>query len=225
MTEADWLESIDLTAMLEHVKRQRPRVRRIRLFAAGCCRRVWQQVTDERIQTAIEAVEKFAESPGKQPDKAELKTAWIGACGAAEDASPNRVQFRLSSAVVSASEPTDAFWAAQNAVSQLIEAVGKNKRPEEATFFAGLLRDVVGNPFRPVSIDADWRIPVVTQLAQAAYEERILPSGELDTSRLAVLADALEESGCANAEILTHLKGPGPHLRGCFVVDLLLGRV
>ena len=61
-------------------------------------------------------------------------------------------------------------------------------------------------------------------LAQAAYDERELPSGTLDATRLAVLADALEEAGCPDRTILDHLRGPGPHVRGCWAVDLLLGK-
>ena len=61
-------------------------------------------------------------------------------------------------------------------------------------------------------------------LAQAAYEERHSSSGELDMGRLTILADALEEAGCTNADLLGHLRGPGPHVRGCFAVDLLTGQ-
>src|SRR5262249_39156635 len=93
---------------------------------------------------------------------------------------------------------------------------------------AALLRDLFGPlPFREVGIDSSvlhWNGGAVVQLAQAAYEERILPEGHLDPARLAVLADALEESGCATPETLLHLRGPGPHVRGCFVLDALLGR-
>ncbi len=67
-----------------------------------------------------------------------------------------------------------------------------------------------------------WLTPTVTSLAIAAYEERSLPSGELDTARLAILADALEDAECDNTDILTHLRGPGPHVRGCWPVDLCL---
>jgi hypothetical protein len=89
---------------------------------------------------------------------------------------------------------------------------------------ARLVRDISGNPFRPVALDPAWRTPAVLVLAQAAYDNRILPAGTLDPERLAVLADALEESGCDNADILGHLRGPGPHVRGCFAVDLLLNK-
>jgi hypothetical protein len=92
---------------------------------------------------------------------------------------------------------------------------------------ADYIRDIFDNPFRPVTIDQTlltWRDATIPKLAQAAYDERELPSGHLDTKRLAILADALEEAGCTNEDVLAHLRGPGPHVRGCWVVDLLLGR-
>jgi hypothetical protein len=89
---------------------------------------------------------------------------------------------------------------------------------------ASLLRCVFGNPFRPAALDPAWLTVSVTALARAAYDERHLPSGHLDQQRLAVLADAVEEADCSDDEILVHLRGPGPHVRGCFAVDLLLGK-
>jgi hypothetical protein len=65
----------------------------------------------------------------------------------------------------------------------------------------------------------------VMQLALAAYEERLLPVGELDPTRLVVLADAVEDAGCLNGEILEHLRAAGPHVRGCWAVDLVLDKV
>jgi hypothetical protein len=90
-----------------------------------------------------------------------------------------------------------------------------------------LIRDVFGNPFRSVTISPAvlaWNDSTVVRLAQAAYEARQLPAGTLDDGGLAVLADALDESGCTDTDILGHLRGPGPHVRGCWVVDLLLGK-
>jgi len=87
-----------------------------------------------------------------------------------------------------------------------------------------LLRCIIGNPFRPVSLDPAWRTSTVATLAQAAYDERLLPAGTLETDRLAILADALEDAGCDHGELLAHLRGPGPHVRGCWVVDLILRR-
>jgi hypothetical protein len=91
-----------------------------------------------------------------------------------------------------------------------------------------LLRDIFGTlPFRPVGIDAawlSWKGGLVRHLADVAYRERELPAGILDVARLAVLADALEEAGCSDAELLGHLRGPGLHVRGCFAVDAILGK-
>jgi hypothetical protein len=101
------------------------------------------------------------------------------------------------------------------------------EEPTEKAAQASLYRCIFGNPFRPVSLDPAilaWNDAVVVRLAQAAYKERQLPAGTLDNCRLAVLADALEEAGCTDAEALSHLRGPGPHVRGCWVVDLLFGK-
>lgn len=88
---------------------------------------------------------------------------------------------------------------------------------------AMLLHDIVGNPFRPALLDPAWISLAVVSLAQAAYDERILPSGELDHQRLLILADALEEVQ-ATGEVVAHLRGDGPHVRGYWVVDACLGK-
>ncbi|HYH67899.1 MAG TPA: hypothetical protein VD866_24595 [Urbifossiella sp.] len=80
-----------------------------------------------------------------------------------------------------------------------------------------LVRDIFGNPFRPVALDPTWRTEAVVGLATGIYADRAF-------DRLSVLADALEDAGCADADVLTHCRGPGPHVRGCWVVDLLLGK-
>jgi hypothetical protein len=87
-----------------------------------------------------------------------------------------------------------------------------------------LLGDIFGHPFRPVPPALSWLTSDVVALAHAVYQERELPSGTLDPARLAVLADALEEADCRDDQVLGHLRGPGPHVRGCFAVDLLLGK-
>jgi hypothetical protein len=93
---------------------------------------------------------------------------------------------------------------------------------------AALLRCVFSNPFRPLpALDPAWLTwngGTVPRLAAVAYEGRQLPSGHLDPARLAVLADALEEAGCTDPHLLDHLRGPGPHYRGCWPLDLLLGK-
>jgi hypothetical protein len=90
--------------------------------------------------------------------------------------------------------------------------------------FLVLIRDIVGNPFRPVAFDPTCRTGQGLALARALYDERSLPSGHLDTVRLASLAGALEEAGCMQRDVLDHLRSAGPHVRGCWAVDLVLGR-
>jgi hypothetical protein len=90
---------------------------------------------------------------------------------------------------------------------------------------ADLLRDIFGLlPFRELSPLPPYNDTKVQRLAQAAYDERLLPSGQLDPARLAVLCDALLDVGLPDDEILLHLRGEGPHWRGCWAVDAVVGR-
>jgi hypothetical protein len=123
-----------------------------------------------------------------------------------------------------------AAMAAHHAANLLLWGVGRAggdwaaaRRAEEAAQ-AALARDLFGNPFRPLRLSPSLLTPTVVSLARAPYEERILPLGHLDPMRLAVLADALEEVGCADEGILGHLRSAGPHVRGCFVVDAVMSR-
>jgi hypothetical protein len=118
-------------------------------------------------------------------------------------------------------EYDDDDYPAKRATEQAANAVYRAD-PEWGKRHSKLVRDIFGNPFRPVTLDPSWLTPTVIGLAQAIYQERELPSGHLDPNRLAVLADALEEAGCTDADILIHCRGPEPHVRGCWVVDALL---
>ena len=80
-----------------------------------------------------------------------------------------------------------------------------------------LLRDIFGNPFRPVAVDPEWLTSTVVALARGVYDDRAF-------DRLPILADALQDAGCEDADILAHCRGDGPHVRGCWVVDLMLGK-
>jgi hypothetical protein len=88
----------------------------------------------------------------------------------------------------------------------------------EAERIQGLLIECIfGNPFRPVAFAPSWRSETAVALAAGIYSERAF-------DRLPVLADALEEAGCDDPDVLSHLRGPGPHARGCWVVDAVLGK-
>jgi hypothetical protein len=111
--------------------------------------------------------------------------------------------------------------AARNAARSAQAGVASNPLlgTEDAELLAQavLLRDIFGNPFPPITLDSAWLTPNVVQLADSIYNDRAF-------DRMPELADALDDAGCDNDELLSHLRGPGPHVRGCWVVDLVLGK-
>jgi hypothetical protein len=110
----------------------------------------------------------------------------------------------------------DAFEAARG--------IGDEMLTGRKAELAGLMRCVFGNPFRRVVVDLTRLTADVRAMARPAYDERISEKGKLDPVRLAVLADALEEAGCCDESVIEHLRAPGPHVRGCWALDLVLGR-
>ncbi|MCE9561301.1 MAG: hypothetical protein K8U57_04540 [Planctomycetes bacterium] len=80
-----------------------------------------------------------------------------------------------------------------------------------------VLRDIFGNPFRHIAFDPAWLTSTVVAIAQGMYDSH-------DFSAMPILADALQDAGCDNPDILTHCRGDGPHVRGCWVVDAVLGK-
>lgn len=80
-----------------------------------------------------------------------------------------------------------------------------------------LIRDIPGNPFRPATLDHRWQSTSVRDLALSIYDNRSF-------DQMPILADALEDSGCNNREIIQHCRGDGPHVKGCWVVELILGK-
>jgi hypothetical protein len=102
-------------------------------------------------------------------------------------------------------------------ISPEIENALRVRRVQTARVHVDYLRDIFGNPFRPVTIDPRWLTFSVLDLSRAIYDERAF-------ERLPILADALMDAGCDNDDILNHCRGDGPHVRGCWVVDLLLGK-
>jgi len=88
---------------------------------------------------------------------------------------------------------------------------------QERVVQADLVRDVFGNPFRPVAVKPAWLTSDVVALATGIYADRAF-------DRMPILADALQDAGCDNEEVLDHCRSGGPHVRGCWAVDLLTGR-
>jgi hypothetical protein len=207
--------------------------RKLRLFAVACCRRVWHLIKRKGWQNVLELTEQYAEGAVKKKDvaKASSKAAEYYAVRIAESA-------RWASEAVDASNgnreciyqvPYEAARAAAFAVEKSeSSAKWKHSLDAELLVQASLLRCVLGYTFR--SADAPdpawlrWNGGTVVKLAGDAYEHRSLPDGTLDPVLVGLLADALEEAGCTDADLLGHLRGPGPHVRGCWAVDLVLGK-
>jgi hypothetical protein len=218
MTEAEWLECFDPQKML-HYLNGRATDRQLRLFGCACCRSVWDLITEEHFQKAVEVAERFADD---QARKNELTAAKKESGAALERSGKRGITGRSYSAL-------GAAWSSTRTPvgSAAMYPIWVFKTASDRKRQLSLLRDIFANPFHPVTVDSSWRSwngGAAVRMAQAAYDERQLPSGELDPARLAVLADALEEADCSEAELLDHLRGPGPHVRGCWAVDLLLGK-
>lgn len=232
MTEAEWFASVDPDPMVAAFTAVAT-PRKLRLFAAACCRRIWGAMLDPRARRAVEVAEQFADGQVKPRALASAHRAAAAAfedSGYAEDdpdADSATVEWASRAAEhASAADPWDALdamaqaaWVVANGDyegrpagngSELLEAA-------ERAAQAGLVRDVFGNPFRPVAFDQVWRFPAAVVLASAVYESRAF-------DRMPALATTLEQGGCRVPELLAHCREPGPHVRGCWVVDLVLGR-
>jgi hypothetical protein len=204
-----------------------------RMFACACCRRLWPVLRDTRSRDALEVAERFLE--GLASDK-QLWAAHEDAQGARDAIRTRPGDAGREAALVSRSAAVAVMLAVRFDVRAAAEecataAAWASLSPgvaEATRDQVRLLHDVVGSPFRPPPpIPApvlNWSDGTGSRLARAAYDERQLPSGHLDPGHLAVLADALEEAGCGDAVLMAHLRSPGPHVRGCWAVDLVLGR-
>jgi hypothetical protein len=191
--EAFWETASDVDLLLPHL-RDRLSGRKWRLFACACLRRLpllMEQVPGLR---AVEAMERYADGLCPRRDMKKARKAaripWLVTYEPADEAEQSAGAFRRATL------------------------------PHQHPWLCELLRDLAGNPFRPVTARASWlhrNDGAVAHLARVIYDERRFED-------LAVLADALEDAGCAHAELLAHCRSGGEHVRGCWALDLLLGK-
>jgi hypothetical protein len=206
------------------------------LVTCACCRRVWHLLADPRSRQAVGVGERYADGLATRADLRAAGAAARAAFDAAAGGVPQMAAGIAGYATVldrgpggAVTGPAAACVASAAGVSgpaihPSVSPAWVAARDAEYAAQAALLRDIIGNPFRPAAVDPAWLIPTVLSVARAAYDECDPERGTLDAARLTVLADALEESSCQDARILEHLRGPGPHVRGCFAVDALLGK-
>jgi hypothetical protein len=243
MTESDWFQCNDPGKMLEFCY-GKVSERKLRLLHCACCRRVWHALPAQASRQAVEVVESYADG---LTDLTALRAAAEAASRAwsqDEDGfgapAATATLWRLEPTYYGPVSDEEPLGMAVSVVQQLAfegrwvfrdglrgrdsEAAEQDERAAQAALF----RCIYGNPFRsPPPLDGSvlaWNDSYVRRLAEGVYEDRQLPEGTLDLARLGVLADALEEAGCTDHGPLGHLRGPGPHVRGCWALDLILAK-
>jgi hypothetical protein len=247
MKEATWVVSTRPSRMLNELKIRRPAsgARRCRLFAVACCRRIWDLLIDRRSRRAVDTLERFAvgastaQQMARHGDQAQI-VPWdhpeiTGIHHAAQavvqaiawDTSDHRHfdEAERSSPVAG----THLIGRVSGAAYHAAHARGGSLHPEgqgqrwldairaEEFAQADLVREIFGNVCRPIEFDPSWRSMRAVDLARAI-------EGSRDFEGMPALGDALEEAGCDHAEILDHCRGPAPHVRGCWVLDAVIGR-
>lgn len=226
MTADEWEATADLGAMLA-LRPVRTRKRKLRLFAVGCCRQLGKWVRDPALWDALAACERYADGQLKESGLARWVAAANRARAAVQGESRRRQRASRDAAhhaIFYTVHNLRCGYTAADATSNVpLHAVdahsgfGRQELARLRAAFPPLLRCVIGNPLRPVRVDKRWRSEAAVALAAGVYADRAF-------DRLPILADALEEAGCDDADVLSHCRGDGPHCRGCWVVDGVLGK-
>lgn len=223
MNEAEWLSCADPTLMLEHL-RGKVSDRKLRLFACACCRQHHRKFADEGdYREAIETIEQHVDGMASPQEWKAAKQTLIRYT-VDDRRAPYDDQFWADGwEMASDSNFFDPSFE-DNYRSNLSAEERMNRWnlvvQRERNWRADVLRDLIGNPFRGISIDPaslQWDDAIVPQLAQSIYDDRRFED-------LPILADALMDAGCHDEAILSHCRSPGPHVLGCWVLDLLLGK-
>jgi hypothetical protein len=214
LTAADWPTCSDPNRLLTHVA-GRMSERKLRLVTVAAARLVWDTITSE-MREAVDTAERLADGQASAEELQWFRDRLFpflhgrGPAGVQKwsTAGPDRDAFFL---VFAATDPSQMVRRLHNTGVWSLGSAAHSGR------VAPLVRDIVGDPFHPATFEPAWRTADVIGLAEAAYERRAF-------DRLPILADALEDAGCQDQSILTHCRSGGPHVRGCWVVDLALGR-
>ncbi len=202
MTEAEWQSSTHKMSMLL-LLRGRVSERKLRLTGCAYCRGVWP-LLGKASRRAVVLGEELADRPvGEEHREAVVRAAIQSLSNCATIQSERQFAADIAYRVAI----NDGWYAVEWTMGNWDELPGGER----------IIRDIFGNPFRPVSCDPAWRTSTAVSLAEGIYADRAF-------DRLPILADALQDAGCENADILTHLRSDGPHVRGCWALDLVLGK-
>lgn len=243
MTEDEWLATDDLIGMLSFVE-GKVSPRKLRLFACACCRSIGQPITNAGCRAALTAAERFADG---KIGAAKLKEIYVKAendkplfadanWAAASTAYPVAMDAAIEtiqrvSAVATKTDASDAYSkalaaecvgappAARRAAWQFYEAAAAASLTRLRQQHVWLLRDIVGDPFREQFLNSMscWNSETLVADARTVYRKR-------SVGDLVQLGDLLVESGCDDSEMIDHCYAPFRHVRGCWVIDAILGK-
>jgi hypothetical protein len=214
-TEAEWADCQEPRRMIKVVQ-NRGSERKQRLAIVAAARLFWDQLPVGEMREAVEACEGRADGVVGQETLDDYRRRFYGYV--LRDAPPGQRQWDENPALRSAFGLVLATTCPGSTLRTLAGnkhwRTGAEPRDEQVS---DIIRDIFGNPFRPVRLDASWRTSTAVALASRMYDSR-------DFSAMPILADALQDAGCENADVLAHCYSEGPHVRGCWVVDLVLGK-
>lgn len=223
MFEARWFNCTEPEMMLRYML-GKTGDRKFRLFACACVRRIWPLLRDERSRLAVQAAEDYADRPVGHTRLSTVRAAarsagqWLDAAASRGEAGEGMSAVWAARAAQATVE--DTGWdVARNAAASAVRA-RNGSGLQEHRVQCDLLRDAFGNPFHPLAFDPAWlrwHGGCITAMAQTIYEERRF-------EEMPILADALEEAGCDDEEILWHCRVDAHHARGCWLLDGILGR-
>jgi hypothetical protein len=224
MTRSEW----NRAASIDYLRRSRwNSSRKFRLYGCACVRRFWELLDDDRCRNGVEVSERFADglATDRQLDDAhaashKAKQEWARKMKKSPvpwTVTDEKRRDAMIAALRMATRKGPAWKAAEQAVAYA-KLAARRAQKQEDKYQTLLLREIF-HPFT-IAVDPDWlhcNDRTAAKLAQVIYDERAF-------ERLPIMADALEEAGCTDAEVLGHLHGPGPHVRGCWALDLLLAK-
>jgi hypothetical protein len=230
MDESEWQGGNDIAAMLDYAGSQLSQ-RKLRLFACACVRNHWGKLRYPVPRQAVEMAERLAEGEADPAEVEELRQQAEMSAGTAPEF--EQPLYRAAAATLAEAAGEAARATSENCRLQAVREAAYEAAPweneatinaaaaaEERRKQANVLRELVGNPFRPVQLQASWLEAgggAVRHVAREIDELRRL-------QELPYLADALMDAGCDDVVLLEHLRQAEPHARGCWALDLLLGR-
>jgi hypothetical protein len=219
MSEEEWLACTNPMGMLAFLRGMFSD-RKLRLFAVACCGIGWHLIADDQNRRAIEIAESLADGTTYREQLPAVRasltsvtawctiedSAWVAATRAALSGVRDAARSAARNKAWSGREERDAAWWQARAATRFTQA--------------SIVRDIFGTPFRSIALaptSLAWHGGLIVSMARQMYDSR-------DFREIPVLADALEEAGCMDADILNHCRQPGEHVRGCWVIDTLLGK-